>query len=319
MTIMSPRRRRLSRSFATLSVLAVSCQEAPRPDGWSESEVVSELPATDYLAVVSVTLSEEEVAEPTALHAGAASISSVGTFVEYAGGTEDHVRMLSGIPRHPTQRFSSGTCVRADSLIQPASPEGDGLVPAEVMLLDVGNIHLQAGPQRVPFDLVLVPDLPPLFAGISYRQRTTPLPAGSVAPDGSIRASVHIDALSDSDLSAISEPINFPPYIGLMAAYDRDTATLHARWQGRGSTPMELELGFEAADGGEIRVLCVVEDSSRLTLALDDLEALELPASPPTHVVARRIAASTRASGVFDAIDFQAIRSSRTLLSPPLL
>ena len=55
-TTMSPRRRRLSRSLATLSVLAVSCQEAPRPDGWSESEVVSELPATDYLAVVSVTL-----------------------------------------------------------------------------------------------------------------------------------------------------------------------------------------------------------------------------------------------------------------------
>lgn len=301
-----------------LSMLAISCHEGPRPGPWSEVDVVSDLAPPGYLALVSVTLTDSSEQDPTALEAPDARVSSVGTFLEYAGGSEQHVRALSGISRRAMQRFSPGTCVRGDALSLASSPSDSTAAPAEVMLLDVGNISLEANEQRLPFDLVLVPDLPPVFAGVSYRQRDASLQLGTPSPDGTFSALLHIDALSDSDLNEISEQLVFPPAIGLRAELDEERTTLHARWNDNAEGALEFELDFVNSTGDGLQVVCVVEDNSALTLTLRDLEGLKLPSTPPVKVTARRVTNSARSSGVFEEIEFQAIRTSQVLLEPSL-
>ena len=301
-----------------LSMLAISCQEGPRPGPWGEVDMVSDLPSPEFLALVSVTITDSSEQDPTAIEATDARVSSFGTFLEYAGGSEPHVRALSGIPRRAIQRFSPGTCVRADALSVTSSLSDSTAAPAEVMLLDVGNISLEANEQRIPFDLVLVPDLPPVFAGVSYRQRDASLQLGTPSPDGTFSALLHIDALSDSDLNEISEPLVFPPPIDLRAELDEALTTLHVRWNDNAQGALEFELDFVDATGEGLQVVCVVEDSSALTLTLRDLDGLKLPPTPPVKVTARRITSSARSSGVFEEIEFQAIRTSQVLLDPSL-
>jgi hypothetical protein len=301
-----------------LSMMAMSCSEAPRPDFSSELDAATELPAPEYLALVSVTLTDDPNDESDSVDGSNAQVSALGTFLEYTGGSEHHVRLLSGIPERAAQRFSTGTCVRVDSLTRALASNGTLADPTEVMLLDVGNIYLETNEQKLPFDLVLVPDLPPVFAGVSYRQRQTKLNVASPSPDGTFTALVHIDALSDSDLNAISEPVVFPPPLGLAVEYDEENAILRARWDGNSQSPMELEIGFVDSAGEEVSVVCVIEDNSMLSLPLRDLDALSLPPSPPILVTARRFASSTRASGVFRDIDFEAIRTATVALPPSL-
>ena len=301
-----------------LSMMVMSCQEAPRPGAWSDADMVVEPPTPEYLALVSVTLTDDPAGALESSGRGDAHVASLGTFVEYAGGNEQHVRMLSGIPQRAAQRFSPGTCVRVDSLTRPFTSNDLVATPTEVMLLDVGNIYLEANEHKLPFDLVLVPDLPPVFAGVSYRQRETSLSVGTPSPDGSFMGLIHIDALSDSDLNAIFEPVVFPPAIALSVELDEEQNTLHAQWEGASPDPMEFEIQFIDSDGGHLSVVCVIEDRSMLTLPLRDLEGLNLPSSLPVHVTARRFTSSIRASGVFEEIEFQGIRASQVSLDPSL-
>ena len=284
------------------------CQDAPRTE-WERAEAVAELasPASRF-GIIELTAADHP-GTPGLDHAD----TSLGTtqygragFVEYVGGSRAYAEALAGFRSSAWDRLEPGSCVREDRQAGQEPSVESSLVPGEVMLLDVGNLQIGTDDNSDRFDLVLVPDLPPVFAGVSYIQRPTRL--GLPRPDGVFETTVRLDAVSDVDLDAFEVTVAFPPSLALAAEVDVDAAQLRVRWSEDADGPVELTIRADEETRETPGVLCKVDAVGGLTIPVQSLHALGLPTGAPVTLTASRQSVTTIESGAFEEIDIRAQR-----------
>ena len=229
---------------------------------------------------------------------------------EFVGGVEETAAYLGGVEPWIPDLVDPNTCTRlADVQHRLLDPEHQP-VPEEIVLLDVGDVRLEANGRSDTLDLVLVPDLPPVSAGISYVHEPTLVGLGQPRPDGTFAATLRLEGPAEIPMSPTALEVQLPRPLNMTLAVDAPTEQLRMRWTSFDGEPLEMRFEYQDRGGGTEQLVCVVEDTGEATLHLGSLETLGLPLDAQVTMKASRTVSSRYEVGVFEALVVRSIRAS---------